>query len=142
MVVLVAVDREQDSTEIVKEGKRLADAFDESLQVAHVLSRAELRDLERASFDETGEAVEMDRVKELAADIAREQSEAVAPEAETVGLVGEPAEEIVTHASDEDAMYIVLGGRQTSSVGKVIFGSVTQSVLLSADRPVVTILQE
>jgi len=56
---------------------------------------------------------------------------------------GDPAETIVAVADEIDADTIAITGRKRSAVGKVLFGSVTQSVLLSANRPVhVVILGE
>ncbi|WP_232701968.1 universal stress protein [Halobacterium wangiae] len=48
----------------------------------------------------------------------------------------DPVEGIVTVADDIDADLIVLGGRKRSPAGKAVFGSVTQSVILTTDRPV------
>lgn len=49
---------------------------------------------------------------------------------------GDPASEIVDAAREIDADAIVMGGRRRSPVGKALFGSVVQAVLLDADRPV------
>jgi nucleotide-binding universal stress UspA family protein len=49
---------------------------------------------------------------------------------------GDPAEAIVDTADDLDADMIVLAARKRSPTGKVIFGSVTQAVILDTDRPV------
>lgn len=49
---------------------------------------------------------------------------------------GNPAEEILRVADDIDADLIALGTRKRSPTGKVLFGSVVQSVLLDADRSV------
>jgi len=55
-----------------------------------------------------------------------------------VGEIGQPpAEGIVDLADDIDADLLVLGGRKQSPAGKVLFGSITQEVLLDTDRPVV-----
>lgn len=48
----------------------------------------------------------------------------------------DPADTIVAVAEEIDADCIALCGRKRSPTGKAIFGSVTQSVMLSANRPV------
>ena len=50
---------------------------------------------------------------------------------------GEPAEEIITAADEIDADLLVLGGRKRSPLGSLLFGSVSQAVLLDAMRPVI-----
>lgn len=55
---------------------------------------------------------------------------------------GEPADKIVAVAEEIDADSIVMSGRRRSPVGKALFGSVTQSVLLATDRPVTSVLSE
>ena len=50
---------------------------------------------------------------------------------------GEAAEDITDEAEELDADLVVLGGRKRSPVGKVLFGSVSQEVLLNTDYPVV-----
>lgn len=50
---------------------------------------------------------------------------------------GEPAEVILEVADDENTDAIVMASGTRSPVGKVLFGSVTQGVLLDADRPVI-----
>ncbi|WP_459890957.1 universal stress protein [Halostagnicola bangensis] len=58
-------------------------------------------------------------------------------EPEIIGTSGEPEREIRRVANDNDVDLISLGGRKRSPTGKAIFGSVTQEVILEADRPVV-----
>ncbi len=50
---------------------------------------------------------------------------------------GDTVEDILKEADRYDVDAIVLGGRKRSSVGKALFGSVAQSVILNTDRPVV-----
>lgn len=49
---------------------------------------------------------------------------------------GSPSEQILAVADEVDVDLIAISGRKKSPTGKVLFGSVTQSVLLDADRPV------
>ena len=55
---------------------------------------------------------------------------------------GEPKETIIDVAHELDADMIALGGRKQTPVGKVLFGSVAQAVLLNADRPVFVTVSE
>lgn len=50
---------------------------------------------------------------------------------------GHLAETILDVAAEVDASAIVMAGKKRSSVGKALFGSVTQAVLLDAQIPVV-----
>lgn len=50
---------------------------------------------------------------------------------------GDPTAAILEQAESCDADAIVLGGRKRSPAGKVLFGSVTMSVLRSTDIPIV-----
>ncbi|QCC47856.1 universal stress protein [Halobellus limi] len=61
-------------------------------------------------------------------------------EASYQGRVGDVTEEILQVTDETDPRYLVVGGRKRTPVGKAIFGSVTQSLLLEADRPVVTVM--
>jgi nucleotide-binding universal stress UspA family protein len=51
--------------------------------------------------------------------------------------VGDPAEAVLTAAADVGADAILLGSRKRTPVGKAVFGSVSQDVILGADRPVI-----
>ncbi len=50
-----------------------------------------------------------------------------------------PAEEILTAARESDASAIVIGLRHRSKVGKALFGSIAQTILLEADCPVIAV---
>ena len=55
---------------------------------------------------------------------------------ETKSLHGDPAKQILATAEAIDADSIVLGGRKRSPLGSLLFGSVTQAIILDAARPV------
>lgn len=56
------------------------------------------------------------------------------------GHVGDPTKQILDEASRIDARFLVIGGRRRTPVGKAVFGSTTQSILLSAELPVITVM--
>jgi nucleotide-binding universal stress UspA family protein len=51
----------------------------------------------------------------------------------------EPGEDIVAFAKEQAADEIILGVKSRSKVGKLIFGSTAQAVILQAHCPVVTV---
>jgi nucleotide-binding universal stress UspA family protein len=49
---------------------------------------------------------------------------------------GDPAREILALADERDADLVCLAGRKRTPASKAVFGSVTQEVILNANRPV------
>lgn len=139
MVIIAAVDRTEPNNDIVREGRRLADAFGEPLHVVHVLNRSTFIELERGQVEDEGETVPLEEVRAMGVTIASEALDRTDVEGDPVGLVGDPADEIIDYARENNASYVVVGGRKRSPVGKALFGSVTQSVLLNTSRPVVSV---
>lgn len=86
------------------------------------------------AFRDNPEGGTVEQVK--AARKAREVLEAAGVETELQGYGGDPTKAILNVAEDEDADQIVIAGRKRTPTGKVLFGSVTQSVILSTDLPV------
>jgi nucleotide-binding universal stress UspA family protein len=80
-----------------------------------------------------GGTVEQVRAVKRARDHLREAGVDV----ELEGGSGDPAGTLLSVARRVDADAIVVAGRSRSPTGKVLFGSVTQSVVLDADRPVI-----
>jgi len=139
MVIIAAVGRGETEQATIEEAVKLADAFDEPLHVVHVLSRSAFIELERSKVDETGTSGPINDVRSMAKEIAGEAASGTAPNAKLVGIVGDPAEGILNYAKDNNTSYVVVGGRKRSAVGKALFGSVTQSVLLEASQPTITV---
>jgi len=132
--VVAGVDRSDRATTVVREAEQLADALDRPLHVVHVWSPGET--------DQGEDPADDDAKRELAQATAEAAAAVLTGEATAVGLVGPPSRRLLEYAEDQDAACIVAAGRSRSPVGKVLFGSVTQSVLLSADRPVLTMMGE
>lgn len=55
---------------------------------------------------------------------------------DTMSTSGDPSAAILQAAEEVDANQIVLGGRKRSPLGSLLFGSVSQQVMLDASRPV------
>jgi len=51
----------------------------------------------------------------------------------------EVAETVLDHVAGSDVELLVIGARRRNPVGKLILGSVTQSILLKADMPVLVV---
>lgn len=166
MAILAAVDGEVVPDNVVSVGYDLASAYDEELLVLHVIpqDRFEERreniaqnskgtvlapevdyafgrktESERGdSSDENAHTIDKDGEPD-AASVARDVVRGTLEEYSNIsfqGRVGDPAKEILGEAERRDVHHIVIGGQNQTPVGKAIFGSITQSVLLNADRPV------
>ncbi len=145
MTVIVGTSAADEQAGPIREARRLAAGLGEPLHVVHVYSEAEF---ETATTGEDGGARAFGEVRADAEAVAEaalraalgdasENGGVFEPPVEAVGLVGDPATELVEHAAHADASLLVVGGRRRSPVGKAIFGSITQDVLFEADCPVV-----
>lgn len=130
MAIVAAVDNTSEDQRVVSEAAELANAFDDELHVLHVRDRKAIED--NAANDGRPAST-------VAEDIAADAASAVTDEFTAVGRVGRPVAEIEQYVESTDARYLVLGGRKRSPIGKALFGSVTQSLLLNIEKPVVTV---
>lgn len=136
MPVVASVDRSARAASVIGHAAALAADVGVELHVVHVGSAG-------VPSPEGGYDSERERrfAGMKAVGVARELARTVdeVGEFEPVGLEGDPAEELVEYAREVDAEYIVVSGRKRSPLGQAVFGSVTQSLLLAADRPVVAV---
>lgn len=144
MTILTAVGDELHSNNALRVGYDLATTHDDPLVVLHVIPTDEFNDHKAAVKNTPAyEHFTIDQEETTGAQIARQVVQESLDDFETDrvearGRVGAPAEKILDEADYEDARYIVVGRKRRSPVGKALFGSTTQSVLLNATRPVVT----
>lgn len=166
MVILAAVSGEYREDRVVEIGYDLASTYGDELVVLHVMTDDQFSELSGGDIsgrvavpsedesqlvyvadEETVSGYNIEDAEGDAADVARECMEGTLDgrDRATVtarGRVGDPASEIVDEAERTDARFVVVGGRQRTPVGKAVFGSVSQSVILDSARPVVTITRD
>jgi nucleotide-binding universal stress UspA family protein len=161
MAVVAAVDGEQIPDRVAAVGADLATQYGEELVVVHVMPQDAYES--RADTDQTSgvgyltgtgtnygstseTSYSIDEARRDAAGVARdvlEQTVDDLPESVSyVGRVGEAVGEVLEVADEHDPSYLVIGGRKRTPVGKAVFGSATQSFLLNATAPVVTVMSE
>lgn len=97
----------------------------------HVLSVHDETEIEEKSW--TGKKV--DKFPDILADPASELKESQF-EVTLHRRFGNPVEKIERTVSEVDANLIVIGGRKRSPVGKALFGSTAQSIILRTNIPV------
>lgn len=140
MPIVAAVDRSERVQSVIEKGREFADLYGVELHAVHVRSQA--ASVEPGHLGGATPVVDTERIEEEAAEIATEAVESVEGSGESVavGLVGNPAQELIRYSDERDAECIVVSGRKRSPWGQALFGSVTQSLLLNADRPVVAVM--
>lgn len=140
MVVIAAIEESEQNAAIVREAAELADKFGDELHVVHVISKTEYKELIEGRAQQW-DSLKSEDVQDIADSVAEDAVSGVSREYRVVSLVGNEADEIVAYADEHDARYIVIGGRRRSPTGKALFGSVSQSVLLQSEHPVVLLLR-
>lgn len=134
MPIVAAVDQSERADSVIRQARELADVYEGELHVVHV-GEADVS----ITTGEQGPEVDFEPAKEEATQIAREVAQDVEGHGEfkAVGLVGDAPHELINYSTEHDAECIVVSARKRSSLGQVLFGSVSQALLLNADRPVV-----
>lgn len=138
MVIVVAISDSDQSKDIAARADELARAFCDELHFVHVIEETEYtRIVEKQSNTRETDTGSVE--DNAAAQAAEGFDTVISADYEVIGRVGNPGKKVVEYAEEVDARYLVVGGRARSPVGKALFGSVTQSILLNTDRPVVTV---
>jgi nucleotide-binding universal stress UspA family protein len=129
MKILVGYDQAAEAGRALELAVRHAKAFGAKVYVLTSRSRGTDEDLPDIERDE-------ERLKN-----AKKRLEAAGVECETHLLIrgGTPAEDIIDFAEENRVDEIIIGIAKKSRVGKLIFGSNAQYVILHAPCPVVTV---
>ncbi|MHB9287658.1 universal stress protein [Halobacteriales archaeon Cl-PHB] len=120
--VLLGIDENEERAAVLAE--TVVDLFDTDDVRAHLLH----------DFVENPEGASVLQVG--AVHRARDVLEAADVEIEYHEGSGDPAQSILTLAEELDVDLIGLAGRKRSATGKLLFGSVTQEVILNTERSV------
>ena len=149
--VLLPVDDDESRARAQAEAVGDLPAADESIRVdvLHVYEEMTAPDAEWAAGGFSDEYAE--EMAENVSDLQRLPAavETAAGVLESAGVeyaiheaTGEAPEMILEAAAELDSDSIVLGVGERSPVGKVLFGSVVQAVILGSDRPVTVVSAE
>ena len=140
MTILAAVDGDYDEDPVVQTAYDLATAYDDRLVVLHVMSNEEFADRQESTPE-----YYLENAEETARNVGRRVTRGSLGgigDTEFRGEVGPIAETVIDVAWELEARYLVIGGRQRTPVGKALFGSIAQTVLTDAGRPVVSVVTE
>jgi nucleotide-binding universal stress UspA family protein len=115
----------------------------EALELAKVHARAFKEDIEVVQAAENGNELDYSNVHQFEQSLENEINKMMNGDDipfKTTLLVSSstPGEEIVRHLEVKDSREIFIGVRRRSKVGKLLFGSTAQYVILNAACPVVT----
>ena len=129
MNILVCYDGSNVSKEALKLARKYAKIFNAKVYV--VTSMKGGADVPRKEFERAEK-----ELKE-AKGYVREEDIACVTKLSVRGI--EPGEDIVRYAKENNIDQIIVGVRRRSKVGKLVFGSTAQYVILEANCPVVSV---
>ena len=129
MKILVGLDKTKIDNEIIKLARMHAKAFNADVHI--MISLKQSPELNKADIDKVDNELEK-IVKSLKADDINCETQAAIS-------VQSPGEDLVQFVIDNEIDEIIIGIRKKSRVGKLIFGSTAQHVILHAPCPVVSV---
>lgn len=148
MAILVAIGEENESNRAISTAYDLARTYDDRLVALHVVPEEDFQSHRESiqgipGFGDFSLSQGQDGASRFAQRALQETLEAIEYDRiSTRGRVGDPAEEILAVAAEVEPRFLVIGGRRRSPVGKALFGSTTQEILLESEWPVVTTMAE
>jgi nucleotide-binding universal stress UspA family protein len=139
--VLVPTDFSETSDVALRYGKALANAFDASLHVLHVVQEPFAQPWAVEAYGFSLAALQEEWVKEAAARIekALTAEERAKYRAETKTALGHPVVEILKYAATNPIDLIVIGTHGRGPLGHMVMGSVAERIVRKAPCPVLTV---
>ena len=129
MKIMVGYDRSKVAKDAIELAKKHAKAFDAKVHVLTSLAQSsdlQLEDIQRAEH-------------ELEYETASLVDDNISCETQAIVSLLSPGEDLVQFAEENEIDEIVIGVRRRSKVGKLIFGSTAQFVILNAPCPVISV---
>ena len=129
MKILVGYDRSNVAKEALELAKKHAKVFDAKVFILTSLAQSnelQIEDIQRAEH-------EMEYM------ITSLKKDDISCETQAIVSLLSPGDDLVQFAKDNEIDEIVIGVRRRSKVGKLIFGSTAQFVILNAPCPVVSV---
>ena len=129
MKILVGYEKSAVAEEALALAKKHAEAFDAKVYLITSLTRShelQLEDIQKSERE----------LKNLRTQFTKE---GIACETHAIVSAVTPGEDLVQFATDNEIDEIVIGVRRRSKVGKLLFGSNAQYIILQAACPVVSV---
>ena len=129
MKIMVGYDQSNVAKEALKLAKKHAKAFEAKVYV--VRSLAQSREMKREDIQKAEQELETIR--------RSFRDEGIECKAEAIVSQITPGEDLVQFTKEREIDEIIVGVKRRSKVGKLIFGSNAQYIILMAQCPVVTV---
>ncbi|MBT8367519.1 MAG: universal stress protein [Deltaproteobacteria bacterium] len=129
MKILVGYDRSAVAKDALDLAKKHAKAFNAKVYLLTSLARSHELQLEDIQKSEN----ELENLR------TQFTAEGIACETHAIVSAISPGEDVVQFATDNEIDEIVIGVRRRSKVGKLLFGSNAQYIILQAECPVVAV---
>lgn len=132
--ILVPTDGSEQASAAIPHALDLAEKYGATVHALCVVDKAATRQLSPPKAESTLESM-VERSEEVTREV-EERAEEAGVDCVPAVEDGAPDDAILDYIDDHDVDLVVIGGRKRSAAGKLLFGSVTQSVALHADVPV------
>ena len=142
-LVLVPVDRSEESTDAVASAAAIAAEYDATLHVVHVLDEEVVRAIDEGEVDDDRVAADGEAIVESAREIAEEAgvpvSTSVAYGFSTTMKLRHPGSVVLDTAEDVGAEFLVVPREPVDAPDAGVLAKAAEYVLLYASQPVLSV---